>query len=58
MKLKLSWEEYKKFAMDGIKADYLNAVDDDTIEFRKEPTSSSDGTLYEYPEYVLINLED
>lgn len=58
MKIKLTWSEYKQFAMKAIKEKYPDVVDDDTVKFMKTHGYEPDGETYEIPEYVEFNVED
>lgn len=57
MELKLTWVEYKAFAMKAIKEKYPNVTDDDTVKFMKTYGYEPDAEVYAYPVYILINLE-
>lgn len=57
MKLKITWDEYKAFAMQAIQQKYGNAVDDDTVIFMRRNGYEPDSEVCDIPEYVEINLD-
>lgn len=58
MQIKLTWSEFKEYAYKSIAKDYPNIINDDSSQFMRTNGYEPDGTVYDLPEYILINLEE
>ena len=59
MKIKLSWEEYQKFALEKIVEKYPTLVNgEESVEFKKEYSYDGEGDMYDFPSFIYIEVRD
>jgi hypothetical protein len=54
--IKLTWAEYQAAALAGLRLKYPNLTGD--VTFRKLYAHEPEGDYYEYPDFVLAELEE
>lgn len=55
MKIRLTWEEYKEVALLKIKERFPNAT---SVSFRKNYSYEPEGDVYEFADFVDVEIED
>ena len=58
MRLKLTWDEYKKIAYDKIKISNPNIKDIHSVKFMQANTYEPDSTCYTLHDYVEFDLRE